>query len=691
MVIPMRGRSRPLSSIPVRRVHVIFKTHLDVGFTDFARAVQRGYFERFIPAAIALAQQMRETTPHRFVWTTGSWIIYEYLEWAGPSNRRLMEQAIARGDVVWHALPFTSHSEFMGREMFRFGLSLSRTLDRRFGRRTIAAKMTDVPGHTRAIVPLLAEAGVRFLHIGVNPACKVPDVPPCFRWRDRASNTDIITMYHGNYGQAMRVPGSRDAIHFAHTGDNHGPQWMDEAVAALERLQQEYPRATVEASTLDAYARRLMADRPRVPVLSAEIGDSWIYGTASDPGKVAAYRAACRVRAQWLAAGRIRPGDPRIQKASRRLMMVAEHTWGMDIKSHLRDWTHYAPRQLAAVRQTPDFQRVEDSWREQRAYIDQSLDALGRHPLAGAMRREIDAAAPARPDTRGFEPVPRAASLDVGPLRLRLGANGAIAMLRDRATGRVLASASHPLALVTYEMFSAADYRRYLRTYARDLDRHRSWIVPDLSKPGMEAASGGHLRLHPSLVAVWRKIEGPATTLLARLAMPPRFCARYGAPRTWWLTLAATADAPTLAIDLQWFDKPATRLPEAIWCSFRPILNRPDGWRLDKLGREVRPDEVVSGGGRHLHAVESGLRCADGDGTLILDTLDAAWVAPGEPALLRCDNRPQPLAQGMHVNLYNNLFGTNFTAWYDADARFRFRLRWVAHTHLQSAVTWART
>ena len=30
--------------------------------------------------------------------------------------------------------------------------------------------MTDVPGHTLGIVPLLAEAGVRFLHLGVNTA-----------------------------------------------------------------------------------------------------------------------------------------------------------------------------------------------------------------------------------------------------------------------------------------------------------------------------------------------------------------------------------------------------------------------------------------------------------------------------------------------------------------------------------------
>jgi len=108
-----------------------------------------------------------------------------------------MEDAISAGDIVWHALPFTTHSELYDADIFRFGLGLSE-LDRRFGRQTIASKMTDVPGHTRAIVPLLivgarhracpqygrgqcpaaTEAGVQFLHIGVNPASSPPDVSP---------------------------------------------------------------------------------------------------------------------------------------------------------------------------------------------------------------------------------------------------------------------------------------------------------------------------------------------------------------------------------------------------------------------------------------------------------------------------------------------------------------------------------
>ncbi len=161
-------------------IHLVFKTHLDIGFTDYAANVVRKYHSQFIPQAIALAAQTRATGAH-FRWTVGAWLIYDYLEQADSSGRRLMEDAIAAGDIVWHALPFTTHTELMDESLFRYGLSYAQRLDARFGRKTIAGKMTDVPGHTRAMVPLLHEAGVRLLHLGVNPVSAVPDVPPVFR------------------------------------------------------------------------------------------------------------------------------------------------------------------------------------------------------------------------------------------------------------------------------------------------------------------------------------------------------------------------------------------------------------------------------------------------------------------------------------------------------------------------------
>ena len=49
----------------------------------------------------------------------------------------------------------------------------------------------------------------------------------------------------------------------------------------------------MEASTLDDYARSVLKYRETLPVVEEEIGDTWIHGIASDPGKLSATAPSC--------------------------------------------------------------------------------------------------------------------------------------------------------------------------------------------------------------------------------------------------------------------------------------------------------------------------------------------------------------------------------------------------------------
>ena len=113
------GQEQPVDE-NIEKVHVIFKTHLDIGFTDMAATVMKTYFEHFIPNVMSLTEQIeRKHQEDRYIWTTGSWLIYRYLEEASPENRRRMERAILAGDFVWHGLPFSTHSELIDRSLLR--------------------------------------------------------------------------------------------------------------------------------------------------------------------------------------------------------------------------------------------------------------------------------------------------------------------------------------------------------------------------------------------------------------------------------------------------------------------------------------------------------------------------------------------------------------------------------------------
>ena len=94
--------SSPAPSPEIKRVLIVFKCHFDAGFIDTQANVVHRYFNEFFPKAIATAEQLDRqkdsSTDHaNYTWTTGSWLLYEYLEQASPDQRKKMEQAIADG------------------------------------------------------------------------------------------------------------------------------------------------------------------------------------------------------------------------------------------------------------------------------------------------------------------------------------------------------------------------------------------------------------------------------------------------------------------------------------------------------------------------------------------------------------------------------------------------------------------
>jgi hypothetical protein len=176
----------------------------------------------------------------------------------------------------------------------------------------------------------------------------------------------------------------------------------------------------------------------------------------------------------------------------------------------------------------------------------------------------------------------------------------------------------------------------------------------------------------PSQSAIYHRKDTASEAFLLELTMPEEASVHYGCPRRVSIVITLPVETGRIEFDVLWFDKPATRLPEALWFSFAPITPNNRGWRMEKLGELISPLEVIRNGNRKLHAVGSGVYYHDKRGQLAIETLDAPLVAPGEPSLLDFNNRQPPLRKGMHFNLYNNVWGTNFPMWYGEDARFRF-------------------
>jgi hypothetical protein len=657
---------------PVKRVLVMFKCHLDVGFVDTQAAIIKKYFDVYFPQAIQLAASLRQSGDERYVWTTGSWLIYQYLEQAGPEDRKRMEQALTTGDIAWHALPFTWQSELLDRTAMLGCIGFSKSLDRRFGRKTTGAKMTDVPGHSRGLISPLAASGIKLLDIGVNSASTPPEVPDAFVWKD-PDGVSIIMLYHRkSYGGVIRIPRSDLAIAVEMRDDNSGPHTPEEIHQIYADLKAQFPAASIEAANLTDIANEVEPFRAALPVITQEIGDTWIHGVASDPAKLASIRELVRLRGEWVTQRKFQVADSTDLAFLSKFSLAVEHTWGTDTKTWL-DFDHYTPDDLASKLSDPNYQTVTGSWVEKRHDIDDAVAGLPE-ALRGEATRRLAALKPIVPDTSGLKPYDAVAPLETTHFVIGIDpATGAINNLRQKSNQRSWASAQHPLAMVSYQTLSKADYDQFLASY---ITLQTDWAPKDFGKPNIEKFGAASRLWAPKITACWSNETAQGQRLLARLDFGTPESPQVTAwPEECYLDLWAPKAEAAIHVDFQWFSKRSNRLPEALWFTFRPAVFEAQGWTLSKIGQPVSPFDVVAGGNRHMHAVSSGVTYKDRRGSLEIETLDAPLVSLGEMSPIYFSKLQPDLSKGIHFNLFNNGWGTNYVQWFGEDMRFRFTLR----------------
>lgn len=663
-LFPLRAVSKEAD---IEKIFVVFKTHLDIGFTELSGKVADTYHHHFIPAALDLTETLaKDSLSLRYAWTTGSWLIWNYLERADYDNRRRMEEAIRRGDFGWHALPFTMQVELCDSALMSAAFSLSETLDRRFGKKTIAAKVTDVPGVTIGMMPLLKQHGISLLHLGSNPGAAVPALPEIFRWKN-AEGVGVNVVYQTDYGVPFQIPGTKNLVILNFTHDNHGPHSRQQVEAFYARLQEKYPKAEILSVSMNEIAKEIEKVEESLPVVTAEWGDTWAYGTASDPKKVAELRQLMRLRNKWLAEGKLVAGSEADLQFVVPLLLVTEHTCGLDVKSYLRSYDIYEFDKHPEFLQTPVAQYIEKSWKEQRAYLFQALSALPAH----LEREALEALTELTPREVSAEGMRSIAKRDIETKYFKIGfdaATGSICSLVDKRDGKQWADASHLWGELAYQVYSGDDFAQFIRSYCPE--NPVGWMLADYGKPGLDKLSLKNEIANYAVSDIRMLKDKRGVAVDIHLALKAEG-ALFGAPRKALIHYFFPNDTPEIQVELNWFDKAKNRIPEAVWFSFHPVLPAAKMY-VDKLGTKVDVQNVVYNGARTIHGVTDYVSIENVEHTCRIRPLDANLVQFNKRNMLAFDNEAVHPEKGMNFCLLNTLWGTNYPQWFGDDMKYRF-------------------
>ncbi|MDF2543669.1 MAG: hypothetical protein K0S47_3387 [Herbinix sp.] len=364
----------------IKKIILVFKTHFDIGFTDLSSKVIDKYADSMLKEVIATCKATEHMGRQQYVWTMPSWPLKVIRERCDADLKVELDRLINRGQIVWHALPFTSHTDFCSAEEYLEGLRFGRELSEVYHKpNTITAKMTDVPGHGIMLPAILSGAGVKFLHLGCNEFANPPKLPFLFHWQ-AVSGERVLTMYSkGGYGTSLLPHEDWNYpvwMALMQTADNCGPQSAEMIEKMVQKIHKKYPDAEVVCSSMDEFYQDLSQyDLSDLPVIQKDLADTWIHGIGAYPKESAMIREQREAsrRLQVLATKKTMedvPVDPmfedNLNSYYENICLFEEHTWGADVKTWLGPDRVYKKSEFAKAKENKKYKFMEESWQEQK-------------------------------------------------------------------------------------------------------------------------------------------------------------------------------------------------------------------------------------------------------------------------------------------------------------------------------------
>lgn len=405
--VPMHDGAVTLQPVARRTVHLLAHSHVDIGYTHVQDEVERIQW-RNLEGALALAARTAAfPTEAQYHWNSEvAWAVDSYLREAPPDRQAALAAAIRRGDIEVDALFANELTALCAPAELLELTAAARRIATRCGVPLRAAMITDIPGFTWALVPVLAQSGVRYFSVGPNRGHRIGHVLEAwgdrpFWWVSPSGEERVLCWVHAEgyslfhtrmYAEqienrldettllpylgrlaAADYPYEAVVLRYNVGSDNGPPHEVMPEVVRDWNARHVTPRLVI-STVSEAFAALEREAGDRLPEVRGDFTAFWEDGAASTARETALGRAASERLAQAAVAWTLRrpqayPHDA-FAAAWREVLLWDEHTWG--------SWNSISE---------PDAALTRDQWAAKQAFAH-AAEASSRRLLTAALDDE---------------------------------------------------------------------------------------------------------------------------------------------------------------------------------------------------------------------------------------------------------------------------------------------------------------
>lgn len=397
--VTLGGRifERQITIPPCRNWRVFLHpgSHVDIGYTDLQEKVMADHKKFFRQAWDLYEESLRRGFMHdaHYIWNPEvTWVIKDFLRTEPEADRRRLLDYLRRGVFTLDALYCNLLTALCGdEELIRSVYYSMKLADREHLPPVRSAMITDVPGYTWGIVPVLAGAGVRYFELGPNFDARIGRATLALKYHpyywigpDGQSKVLVWNTGHG-YSNTFNMLRSENGVEQflqtlaqyesdpdypydvarfrAYLVDNTPPP--DHLSQMVQEWNRQYQVPHLILSGASAPFEELESRfGDRIPSFKGDYTPYWEDGAASSARETAMNRSATlrmqEADAAWAlarVAGSDQPVPLRdLEEGYDKTMLYSEHTWG-------------AHNSISE----PDSFFAQDQWRVKREFAEDAL------------------------------------------------------------------------------------------------------------------------------------------------------------------------------------------------------------------------------------------------------------------------------------------------------------------------------